>query len=264
MEIKDINKWEEFAPVIHQLREQYSQNKHPLIFRGMACSSWKLKTTLERATKDIYTVSDYFQTITESINQIESFTGKKWGLKDFPEIKKDIEEHQTYTRVYLPNYDLLVYLRHHGYPSPLLDWSESPYIAAYFALHETISETRVAVFAYIGSPNGGWGGRVGDSIITRRGPYVSTDSRHFAQKARYTVATRFDKIHGHIFCSHEDVFKTDDMNQYLVQKITIPISERNKALNELNDFKINHFTLFQSEDSLIKSLAIRSFITSRT
>jgi hypothetical protein len=42
-------------------------------------------------------------------------------------------------------------------------------------------------------------------------------------------------------------------------KITIPASERKVALKDLYDHNINHYTLFQTEDSLVKSLSAKYF-----
>lgn len=34
------------------------------------------------------------------------------------------------------SYGFMTRLRHHGFPSPLLDWPQSPYIAAFFAFNK--------------------------------------------------------------------------------------------------------------------------------
>ena len=85
-----------------------------------------------------------------------------------------------------PGGGYLAYLRHHGFPSPLLDWTKSPYIAAYFAMVNAPQKEvkKVSVFAYLESPTGGktveptgpviqfsWGGECSNSqgaLITRR------------------------------------------------------------------------------------------------
>ena len=110
--------------------------ENKILFRGQADSCWKLKTTLERATTSPYTVQNYLQRADSCVNQIESVTGHEWHVKPYPDILKEIEETQDFMRVCLPHYDYLVYLRHHGFPSPLLDWTTSPYIAAHFAFEE--------------------------------------------------------------------------------------------------------------------------------
>lgn len=89
---------------------------------------------------------------------------------------------------------------------------------------------------------------------------MATHSRHFAQKAWYTIATKYDyKNERHIFCPHTDVFSRGNKKQDILVKITIPSSDRIKALSELNDYNINHFTLFQTEDALVRTLAIKEF-----
>ncbi len=42
-------------------------------------------------------------------------------------------------------------------------------------------------------------------------------------------------------------------------KIVLPADQRLEALKRLEDYNINHFTLFQSEDALIKTVATRVF-----
>jgi len=46
-----------------------------------------------------------------------------------------------------PAYSYLAHLRHNGFPSPLLDWTQSPYVAAYFAFARPQGE-QVALYVY--------------------------------------------------------------------------------------------------------------------
>lgn len=98
-------------------------------------------------------------------------------------------------------------------------------------------------------------------MISVQGPFVSTHSRHFIQKAWYTIATEWsykDKIHS--FCPHARVFNgARNHRQDVLIKITLPSKERHRVLRELNDFNINDFTLFQTEDSLVRAMATKLF-----
>jgi len=271
MDTKRVKTWKNFYEVIDEIREEYGVYRHELdngqiyelpnrlLFRGQSNFNWNLLTTLERKTTASFHVLNYLYHATRCINEIESFTGFRWNLPDYPEIESQVRETQDALRVFLPGYDYLVYLRHHGFPSPLLDWTESPYIAAYFAYIDATTDDP-AVYCYIESPERAKG-RSGDGpMITVKGPFVTTHKRHFAQKAWYTVSTKWNhQQERHYFCQHEDVFKLNNPMQDLLFKIVLPITERKRALTHLNDYNINHFTLFQSEDSLIKALSTKEF-----
>lgn len=263
--------WAEFERAIEDVRSSYGTYRRELpngnvferriniLFRGQAKAKWNLLTTLERKTEHRFDVLSYTRLALHARNELESFTGQRWVVPTFPELEKEIENNQDSCKMHLPAYDFMVYLRHHGYPSPLLDWTESPYIAAYFACLNSGNECP-AIYCYIERPDLVKGGSGGDPLISIRGPFVTTHKRHFAQKAWYTISTQWDyKLSCHHFCNHEKVFNRDTKRQDILIKIILPPSFKKEALSKLNDYNINHFTLFQSEDSLVKAMEIKHF-----
>lgn len=268
----DLNSWSEFPDAVQKVRQEYGtfsrelengkkyEAKNDILFRGNADANWPLLTTLERKTDKKFSVMSYMELATRFSNELESITGNRWKIPDHPDLIQEVEQRQDFMRIHLPAYDYLVYLRQHGFPSPLLDWTESPYIAAYFAFLDDLKSEQVCVYAFIERPNRTKGGMDGAPLIRVMGKYVTTTKRHFAQKAWYTVAAEWSGTpKRHTFCEHSRVFDRASDKQDVLIKITMPTSDRLKALADLNDFNMNHFTLFQTEEALVKAMEIRGF-----
>ena len=86
-------------------------------------------------------------------------------------------------------YEYMVYLRHYGFPSPLLDWSMSPYVAAYFSFRELNKAENVSIFAFI-EDYGFDVSHPANSNVIRLGPYIRSPKRHFLQQSDYTICTK--------------------------------------------------------------------------
>ena len=83
------------------------------------------------------------------------------------------------------------------------------------------------------------------------------NKRHFRQQSRYTVCVRF-KDGQRNFTPHDSVFgTTDNLQQDMLWKMTVPAKERQKALRYFDKFNLNEFTLFDSEEGLLEMLAAR-------
>jgi hypothetical protein len=147
----------------------------------------------------------------------------------------------------------MIYLRHHGFPSPLLDWSRSPYIAAFFAFHsyQDNTEGNIAIYSYIERYGSGKSSSPDEGEVTGLGSYVKTHKRHYIQQCEYTICKK--KIgNGYIYFNHEAPFQQSKDNQDILTKFLIPKTERAKVLARLDLMNINAYSLFGDEDNLRK------------
>jgi FRG domain len=109
-----------------------------MVYRGQRLASWGLvssvhRTALVRSIPDLKGYAD--DMLPQVHDAVEAWVGRSWDLKN-P----------------LGLAEFLAYLQHNGFPTPLLDWTKSPYIAAYFAFegvnHFKPQTEDVAIFAF--------------------------------------------------------------------------------------------------------------------
>ncbi len=226
------------------------------LFRGHSDSSWLLETTLDRFFPRPLSLIEYYRYAVMGSSKIGAFTGVNWNIPSLDEYEQWLGNHDRLSFHDFKAYDYLAYLRHHGFPSPLLDWSQSPYIAAFFAFRSvTTGVNSVAVYAYQEYPGVGKIRSSAAPCIHRLGPYVSAHKRHFLQQSQYTFCTEIDGSAVR-YTTHQSVVSRNDQQQDLLWKFIIPVSERRSFLARLNKMNINSFSLFGSEDSLVETIAL--------
>jgi hypothetical protein len=256
---RDCKTWKELEEYALELQGSssgggegsYSQ----LLFRGQASYGWDLETTLERSGPKLSALSEYYRLAAVAQTQIESFLPRSWPNLDYVALEKMLASYDSLRLAPLPHYEYLVYLRHHGFPSPLLDWTRSLYVAAFFAFDRPASE-RVAIYVYQEFAGHGKASSSDRSQIHTLGPNIRTHQRHFLQQAEYTTALRYEQT-GWRLAKHSEVFLGGPPDQDHLWKLTAPSNEARTVLNQLETYNINAFSLFQSEDALLATLASR-------
>lgn len=99
------------------------------IFRGQSDASWGFETSLERTIKRTGdTQVDMFQYISNNFITNHTFS-------------KNMHLFSNESDHYTDYWDRLAFMQHYGFPTPLLDFSKSPFIALYFALDVNGSAT---------------------------------------------------------------------------------------------------------------------------
>lgn len=241
------------------MKEHGFHRSSELLFRGHGDASWSLRTTLERTVTKKLSLPEYYRHILKARPQIEAFSDHRWDLPGLEEYTKWADSQHDLEIGEFHGYEYMVYLRHHGFPSPLLDWSASPYVAAYFAYRSIPSAAKnVAIHCYLDTLgiSKSWSG--GDPLIAVKGPYVRSHRRHFLQQCKYTVCARLHE--GALsYESHEIVFALNEPTQHLLWKIEAPVDTVAHALRDLDSMNVNALSLMGSEDALVETLASREY-----
>ena len=271
--IRDLRTWEQFEQELKKLQEQAPDPHRPesltFLFRGQENSCWPVMTTLERRTDGLETsFRRYYEFIYQAKSEFESFTEENWNIPEpekvecltrnrEPFVSSTAKEFRTWGQVA----SYMVHLRHHGFPSPFLDWTRSPYIAAFFAFRKPIKDMgKVSIFVYREMRNPTAHPKAYSSsrpeIHILRKLYSPTHRRHFLQQAEYTFCVRHREREWH-FEPHESALGRGDSDIDVIWKFNLPATERLKVLKLLDRSNMNAFSLFQSQESLMETVAFR-------
>jgi len=241
MKEKKLKSWEDFERELVSINErtnvlqqqgQLSRMEYPL-YRGVSDSEYHLESTLDRIQKGM-DFSKYHKIIKIVHKHVATCTGRKF----------DIDTKVPLGEFDLPAYEFMAYLRHNGFPSPLIDWSKSPYVAAFFAFRDIYSRVKhVSIFVYRGDL------MYGD--IHLLGPTIATHRTHYLQQSEYTICFRKETKNIY-FANHEDIEEPDVLIKYV-----IPVSEQQKVLRKLDLMNITAYSLFGSKSSLMETLALQ-------
>lgn len=262
-EIK-LDNWDEFERRAKQemFTEIYASNIRYFMFRGQSNADWHLETTLERSIGKNLLAESYFNHIKQMQNKIETFANLRWELPTYDDFRKMIYDEQ---KIDEQTFFYMSYLRHFGFPTPLLDWSWSPFIAAYFAFRD-VSNPAKEVAIYMCSLTSAIGFGVYISDEPSISPILTTprnNKRHELQQGVYTICLR-KKDEQIYFSNHEDGSLNTENSYPFGKKFILPASERVYALRALEAYNITPFSLFGTEESLLESLFLEKYNEAQT
>jgi len=250
----DLKSWLDFKSKVDSFKLEW-------IYRGQANASWDLSSSLERSS------------MTEIEHNIEEVF--------ITEYKKAISSFPDYSGTPETNLEWLSLLQHHGTPTRLIDFTHSPYIAAYFAFQEEAIDKSEPVAIWCVNRIRFYQGALYYlkknfdvlAYIDRRYLFSESTFEELFRRAGLDCVMPFDPANANqrqliqqsVFLAAMNPEKRfidqlaflDYQEKPVVTKLTIPGSERKIALRDLMKMNITHATLFPGIDGFARSLNLK-------
>lgn len=225
--------WDDYKIWVSQLIK--SDEKY--YFRGQRKPEWKLQTSFHRCSELTgISLNDYMKVIIPEVHyQVSSSEGAVADLRDIWQLGS-----------------FLARLQHHGFPTPLLDWTLSPYIAAFFAFKDIDPYRPDTDYVTINIFDmGKWAGRYAQTVdffspsffVSGFRPLATNNHRMIRQMA-VTTATNIPDLAKYLLAQPD---------HYLYQ-IQLPSSERHSVMSELALMGITSMTMFPDFDGVCSFL----------
>ena len=233
-----ISYWKSFKEFVSTL------DRNKFLFRGQSSNKWRLRTSFHRtgrANLNNFESND----IQQLYRHLSSLTKTMFDLKNA-----------------VQNLAFLSFVQHHGYLTPLLDWTKSPYVAAFFAYRSFASKSvnpddKVRIFKL----NGPEWNKVNHGIraLTPVPPSLVLmeavpleNPRVIPQQSISTIST-VDDIEYHI---QEAEART---GKKLLEVIDLPATARKEVFSELALMGITAGSLFPGMDGACEALREQNF-----
>lgn len=222
--------WEAFKDRITKRYLDFTlEHRKSFIFRGHASSEWRLQPTLDRLEAVSFASDSDREGFLGSL--IDEFRRNIYGLSSSTELPStDANEWEFLGR-------------HHGLPTTILDWTESPYVAAYFAL-EAVNDAEYASVWVLNRAQVAW-----DKIES-----IEMDS--FEGTIRFNI--RSAEQRGVSMRVSSARVSVEEALGVALLRIDIPRADRYRALIDLDEMLINHRTLYRDLHAAARVAALRN------
>jgi len=214
--------WTEFkAQLVYELFGNSHFQRGIYLFRGQASSEWKLESSFDRTFSSL---------------DKEERTSTLALLLEF--FRKECEATNLPNDIWNDDIKTLALGQHYGLPTTLLDWTESPYVASFFAFSDAISvgiqTGDVAVWTLDSRVRSVWSAESGVDIC--QVPSIG-NIRLRNQAGKFTISkTPFDCL--------EDYVKYCDDDAVALKRMLIPVGDCSDALADLDAMGINHARVY--------------------